>query len=402
MAASTIKVNLLFSIFSLCLFVNAYSSEVLTDVDATNSKEEQDCGCSSLNRENLVKNQDEVPVDQHPGEGQDETSAAKVQDARPPEHNIGENDGPELNPALKYSSEANKNSKRWNEMVYIEGGTFTMGIDRAIIPLDGESPSRRVTVDSFYTDIYETTNSEFMRFIQATQYLTDAERFGDSFVVEIALSEETKKDIVQAVAAAPWWLPVKGADWRHPEGPDSNITKRLNHPVTHISWTDANEFCKWSGKRLPTEAEWEYAARGGLENRLFPWGNKFNPNNDHMANIWQGTFPTTNTAEDGYIGTCPVNTFKPNGFGLYNTIGNVWEWTSDRWSIQHTNDSVKNPTGPQTGANRVKKGGSFMCHESYCYRYRCAARSQNDEESSAYNLGVRCVADHLPEDATEI
>ncbi|XP_062825803.1 formylglycine-generating enzyme isoform X4 [Anolis carolinensis] len=224
-----------------------------------------------------------------------------------------------------------------------------------------------------------------------------AERFGDSFVFEGMLSEQVKSEIHQAVAAAPWWLPVKGADWKHPDGPDSNIVDRMDHPVLHVSWNDAVAFCTWAGKRLPTEAEWEYSCRGGLENRLFPWGNKLHPNGQHYANIWQGDFPTSNTREDGYKGTAPVTAFPPNSYGLYNIVGNAWEWTSDWWSISHSADTAQNPKGPLTGTDRVKKGGSYMCHKSYCYRYRCAARSQNTPDSSASNLGFRCAADTLPD-----
>ncbi|XP_061051537.1 formylglycine-generating enzyme isoform X4 [Eubalaena glacialis] len=226
---------------------------------------------------------------------------------------------------------------------------------------------------------------------------TKAEKFGDSFVFEGMLSEQVKSDIQQAVAAAPWWLPVKGANWRHPEGPDSTVLHRPDHPVLHVSWNDAVAYCTWAGKRLPTEAEWEYSCRGGLQNRLFPWGNKLQPKGQHYANIWQGEFPVTNTGEDGFRGTAPVDAFPPNGYGLYNIVGNAWEWTSDWWTIHHSvEETIINPKGPPSGKDRVKKGGSYMCHKSYCYRYRCAARSQNTPDSSASNLGFRCAADHLP------
>uniref|UniRef100_A0A8C5SJZ0 Sulfatase modifying factor 1 n=1 Tax=Laticauda laticaudata TaxID=8630 RepID=A0A8C5SJZ0_LATLA len=172
---------------------------------------------------------------------------------------------------------------------------------------------------------------------------------------------------------------------------------RLDHPVLHVSWNDAVAFCSWAGKRLPTEAEWEYSCRGGLENRLFPWGNKLHPNGQHYANIWQGEFPRSNTEEDGYKGTAPVTAFPPNGYGLYNIVGNAWEWTSDWWEINHSADETYSPKGPSEGSDRVKKGGSYMCHKSYCYRYRCAARSQNTPDSSASNLGFRCAADILPD-----
>nr|XP_054751108.1 formylglycine-generating enzyme-like [Lytechinus pictus] len=310
--------------------------------------------------------------------------------------------------ALKYSLEANDPIHhsvanmaafpRTHQMNYIEGGTFQMGTDSAKIYLDGESPSRLVTLDPYYIDVYEVSNYEFEWFVNTTGYSTEAENFGDSFVLEARISEEVKKDISQVVAAAPWWLPVKGADWRHPEGPDSDIYARMDHPVTHVSWNDATAYCKWANKRLPTEAEWENAARGGLKDRLFPWGNKLMPKGQHRVNIWQGEFPTTNTAEDGYAGTCPVTAFEPNGYGLYNTVGNAWEWVADWWTTVHSPEPQNNPVGPDEGKDKVKKGGSYMCHISYCYRYRCEARSQNSPDSSACNLGFRCASSYLPED----
>ncbi|XP_072797850.1 formylglycine-generating enzyme isoform X2 [Vicugna pacos] len=267
--------------------------------------------------------------------------------------------------AHRYSREANApgpgpGEQRFppTKMVPIPAGVFTMGTDDPQIKQDGEAPARRVAIDAFYMDAYEVSNAEFEKFVNSTGYLTEAEKFGDSFVFEGMLSEQVKSDIQQAVAAAPWWLPVKGANWRHPEGPDSTVVHRPDHPVLHVSWNDAVAYCTWAGKRLPTEAEWEYSCRGGLQNRLFPWGNKLQPKGQHYANIWQGEFPVTNTGEDGFRGTAPK--------------------------------------GPPSGKDRVKKGGSYMCHKSYCYRYRCAARSQNTPDSSASNLGFRCAADRLP------
>lgn len=175
----------------------------------------------------------------------------------------------------------------------------------------------------------------------------------------------------------------------------------MDHPVVHVSWNDAVNYCAWSEKRLPTEAEWEYACRGKLNQRLFSWGNKLNPHNEHWINIWQGEFPDKNTADDGYVGTAPVISFPNNSFGLKNILGNVWEWTADWWDIHHSSESAKNPKGPSSGTNRVKKGGSYLCHKSYCYRYRCAARSQNTPDSSAGNLGFRCAADALPKYLTK-
>ncbi|CAH1779519.1 unnamed protein product [Owenia fusiformis] len=300
----------------------------------------------------------------------------------------------------KYTSAANVESKytRTNNMVFIDGGTFQMGTNSPLIMADGEGPERETRVNDFYLDVHEVSNAEFELFVDATNHVTETETFGDSFVFEGIISEEIKKDITQAVAAAPWWLPVKKADWRHPEGPDTSLEGRMTHPVLHVSWNDAVAYCKWAGKRLPTEAEWEYACKGGLKNRLFPWGNKDVPKNTHKMNIWQGDFPNTNTAEDGYEKTCPVDEFEPqNKYGLKNMVGNAWEWTSDFWTPDHSNSAQDNPKGPETGTDKVKKGGSYMCHESYCYRYRCSARSQNTPDSSSSNLGFRCAADKLPE-----
>ncbi|XP_072454722.1 formylglycine-generating enzyme isoform X2 [Notamacropus eugenii] len=281
--------------------------------------------------------------------------------------------------AHKYSREANVAEPASPErpplspqMAHIPAGVFTMGTDDPQIKQDGEGPARRVRINSFYMDLYEVSNAEFEKFVNSTGYVTE-------------------------VAAAPWWLPVKGANWRHPEGPDSTILHRQDHPVLHVSWNDAVAYCTWAGKRLPTEAEWEYSCRGGLENRLYPWGNKLQPKGQHYANIWQGEFPVSNTGEDGYRGTAPVTAFPPNGYGLYNIVGNAWEWTSDWWSVHHSADETLDPKGPPSGSDRVKKGGSYMCHKSYCYRYRCAARSQNTPDSSASNLGFRCAASRLPD-----
>lgn len=276
------------------------------------------------------------------------------------------------------------------DMVLIQKGTFVMGSDSPIIPADGEGPAREVTVDGFLLDKYETSNSEFSAFVEATGHVTEAEKFGDSFVFDPLISEKVKEGISQAVAAAPWWLPVKGASWKHPEGLDSNIDDRMNHPVIHVSWNDAVKFCKWKGKRLPTEAEWEFACRTSLKNRLFPWGSNMMPKGEHRMNIWQGEFPLNNTKDDGFLATAPVDSFLQNDIGLYNMVGNVWEWTSDWWSTSHLRDPLINPKGPPSGTDKVKKGGSYMCHKKYCYRYRCGARSQNTPDSSASNLGFRC------------
>lgn len=287
-------------------------------------------------------------------------------------------------------SKRRENGDSVNPFILIPGGVFTMGTDEAVLPQDGEGPARRVQVGDFYIHKYEVSNREFAAFTEDTGYVTEAETFGDSFVLEMLLSESVKSGITQAVMNAPWWLPVKKASWRQPEGEDSDVEGRQDHPVVHVSWNDAVKFCQWVGGRLPTEAEWEYAARGGLEGRDYPWGNNPLPRGEHWMNIWQGNFPEENTAEDGYLGTAPVDSFPPNGFDLHNMAGNVWEWVSDWWSIRHSEEFQKDPQGPPSGKDKVKKGGSYICHPHYCFRYRCAARSQNTPDSSASNLGFRC------------
>ncbi|XP_053977624.1 formylglycine-generating enzyme [Hylaeus volcanicus] len=280
---------------------------------------------------------------------------------------------------------------RLKNMALIEGGSFAIGTNDPVFVADGEAPKRQIQLDSFYIDELEVSNDEFSKFVDATGHRTEAETFGDSFVFGGLLKEEVRANIPNVVARAPWWLPVNNVTWKHPEGPGSDLTHRMDHPVVHVSWNDAVAYCKWLGKRLPTEAEWEVACRGGLSDRLYPWGNKFVPNGQYRANTWQGDFPNNNTEEDGYVSTSPVTEFPPNKYGLRNMIGNVWEWTSDWW----TTDNMKrggptNPTGPTRGTDKVKKGGSYLCHESYCFRYRCAARSQNTPDTTAGNLGFRC------------
>ena len=277
-------------------------------------------------------------------------------------------------------------------MVYLRGGPFLMGSDVPSFPADGEGPVREVTLTPFWMDKYAVTNADFKRFVEATGYQTEAERYGWSFVFHLFLPQDHPP--TQAVATAPWWRQVHGAAWSRPEGPHSSVAGRMDHPVIHISWHDAHAYATWVDKRLPSEAEWEYAARGGLEGALYPWGDRLVPNKKHRCNIWQGTFPSKNTAKDGFEGTAPVDTFEPNGYGLYNMSGNVWEWCSDWWSATYHLDGLRqDPQGPPKGQAKVTKGGSYLCHASYCNRYRVAARTHNTPDSSTGHIGFRLVRD---------
>lgn len=277
--------------------------------------------------------------------------------------------------------------------VLLAGGSFLMGTeDSEGFPADGEGPVREVTLSPFRIDVHAVTNERFARFVGETGYVTEAERFGWSYVFAGFLPAALRRGAARP-PGTPWWCGVEGAHWRAPEGPGSTVDDRGGHPVVHVSWNDAVSYCRWSGARLPTEAEWEHAARGGLVQRRYPWGNELTPDGEHRCNIWQGHFPTKNTAEDGYRGTAPVDAFEPNGWGLYNMAGNVWEWCADWWGTEHTARPRTDPKGPGRGTSRVMRGGSYLCHHSYCNRYRVAARTSNTPDSSTGNLGFRCVRD---------
>lgn len=285
-------------------------------------------------------------------------------------------------------------------MVRLEGGTFLMGTDSdERWEADGEGPVREVTVAPFYIDATTVTNEQFARFIKETGYETDADKFGWSFVHQVHLKkgyvDKLRKS--HAVPGLQWWIAVPGAKWDKPEGDRSNIKQRMDHPVTQVSWNDAVAYCRWAGKRLAREAEWEFAARGGKEQAMYPWGDVLEPRGKHVCNIWQGKFPDEDSAEDGFSGTCPADHFPPNGFGLYNVSGNVWEWTNDwfcpHWHQPERCETRKNPMGPKSGTHKLQKGGSFLCHHSYCNRYRVAARSGNMPDSATANAGFRCVRD---------
>ena len=278
-------------------------------------------------------------------------------------------------------------------MVAIATGSFRMGSnDRWTYPGDGETPVHPVDVSSFAIATTTVTNAQYAEFVAATGYLTDAHRYGWSFVFAGLLPDDF--EATRAVASAPWWRQVYGADWAHPEGPQSGVDDRGDHPVVHVSWRDADAYCRWRGVRLPTEAEWECAARGGLDGAVFPWGDDLVPDDGHRMNVWQGTFPTDNSLDDGFLGTAPVDTFAPNGYGLHNMTGNVWEWCADWYDpAYYAHSPATDPRGPERGSHRVMRGGSYLCHASYCRRYRVAARSGNGLDSTTGNLGFRIAAD---------
>jgi sulfatase modifying factor 1 len=315
---------------------------------------------------------------------------------------------------------SSKNIQPPPRMVWIPGGAFAMGTDD-VRSFPNERPAHRVQVQGFWMDEHDVTNAEFAKFVTTTGYVTTAEKKPNWDELKKELPPDTPKpDDAMLVAGSlvftptsrpvplndlsAWWRWVPGANWRHPEGPASTIEDRENHPVVQVSWYDAVAYAKWAGKRLPTEAEWEFAARGGLEGKRYPWGDEFRPNGKYMANTWQGLFPVTNTAEDGFVGTSPVKSFPPNGYGLYDMAGNVWQWCSDWYRVDaFTQLSSKNvcsdPAGPAESwdpsdpytPKHVVKGGSFLCNPSYCESYRPSARRGTPPDTGASHTGFRCV-----------
>jgi formylglycine-generating enzyme len=304
---------------------------------------------------------------------------------------------------------------RASDMVWIPGGAYRMGSDRHY---PEEAPSHQVMVDGFWIDRTPVTNGQFKQFVVATGHVTTAEvppapkdypgapphmLYAGSLVFMRPRSTFDLCDWSQ------WWSFMEGADWRHPYGPRTNINVLDNHPVVHVSFADVLAYAKWAGKDLPTEAEWEFAARGGLDGAEFAWGDTFMPDGVHMANTWQGDFPRHNHSEDGYEHTSPVTAFPPNGYGLHDMIGNVWEWTSDWYSARHEADAAKaccipiNPRGGKEDQSydprqpnikiprKVLKGGSHLCAPNYCRRYRPAARHAEPVDTSASHVGFRCV-----------
>ncbi|MFK0195508.1 formylglycine-generating enzyme family protein [Kitasatospora sp. NPDC090308] len=291
-------------------------------------------------------------------------------------------------------------ARRTRGQLLLPGGTFAMGDAFGEgYPQDGEGPVHEVRLDPFHLDATTVTNAAFAAFVKATGYVTEAERLGVSAVFHLTV-QARPADVLGRATGTPWWLVVRGACWRHPYGPLSSIGELQNHPVVQVSWHDAQAYCAWAGKRLPTEAEWEFAARGGRVGNRFPWGDDLTPRGRWLCNIWQGDFPSRNTAEDGYLATAPARSYRPNGYGLWNPVGNVWEWcadafAADTYAARAGGPPVHDPRGPLSGpaGARVMRGGSYLCHDSYCYRYRVAARSGNTPESAAANIGFRCAND---------
>ena len=299
------------------------------------------------------------------------------------------------------------------DMILIEGGVFEMGADENIFSLDREHPKHPVYVNSFYMDKHEVTNKEFKRFVDATGYVTLAEK--KVYIKDTSTTHKTSTFAPGSLVFTPkeknnieshfsWWKWTVGANWKHPNGPESNIEKLDNYPVVHISYEDATAYANWCNKRLPTEAEWEYAARGGLKNNIYPWGNE--PVSSNFCNYWTGQFPYFNDTSDGYYGLAPVMKFQPNNFDLYDMAGNVWEICSDWFDQDYyltlsTNEPTKNPKGPTNSyypiegnePKKVIKGGSFLCNDSYCASYRVAARMPHSIETTTNHVGFRCVVD---------
>ena len=326
--------------------------------------------------------------------------------------------------AIPNRFKSNSNSIAPEGMVWIPGGVFSMGGDNNQARQD-EFPKHSVELNGFFMDATEVTNSQFAKFVAATGYITTAEKDIDWEEIKKQMPADTPKPDAQTLKAASlvfvptvgevnlqdygqWWNWSHGANWKHPRGIGSDIVGKDNHPVVHVSWDDANAYSKWAGKRLPTEAEWEYAARGGLENNIYTWGNQKVDEGKIHCNYFQGSFPYKNEGVDNFTGAAPVKSFEANGYGLYNMAGNVWEWCSDLYLNSYYDEFnnvklAKNPQGPTksfdpdepTVPKRAMRGGSFLCNESYCSGYRVSARMKSSADSSMEHLGFRCVADKL-------
>ena len=307
-------------------------------------------------------------------------------------------------------------AQRIDDMVWIPGSTYVMGNNHG--PPD-EAPRHAVALDGFWMDTLEVTNAQFKKFVDASGYVTLPEKQPElrslkegSGLDQLVILEEmnqpgsicsltiNSRNKIDERGAYSWWQYVPGANWKHPEGPDSSITDRMDHPVVHVSWLDVQEYCLWKGRILPTEAQWEYAARGGHDGWVYPWGNTRQPNDKWLHNIWQGEFPVEDTGEDGHTKTAPAGSFEPNDYGLYDMSGNVWEWCSDYYRPDYyLTTAIHNPRGPDGSwdplepniIKRVQRGGSFMCSEQYCTGYRVSARMKGEEDTGAFHTGFRCV-----------
>ncbi|WP_071674685.1 formylglycine-generating enzyme family protein [Nioella nitratireducens] len=278
-----------------------------------------------------------------------------------------------------------------DESVVIPGGVALVGTDRPDIPVDAEGPLRKRKIKPFRIDATAVTNARFARFVAATGYVTEAERFGNSFVFHSFLPPDAPP--THGVVGSEWWRMVEAAHWRQPHGPLVPEAYHDDHPAVQISWADATAFAAWAGGRLPTEVEWEHAARGGLGDVRFPWGDQEPDDSDFLpCNIWQGPFPRHNTGADGFVATAPARSFAPNGYGLYNMVGNVWEWTSEPFRVRSLKKAAQRAHQGKAGY-KLQKGGSFLCHISYCYRYRIAARHGNAPDTGTPHQGMRLVYD---------
>jgi len=298
--------------------------------------------------------------------------------------NVGSGEAPEISSRGKAG-----------EVVAVKGGETFVGTHEAILPVDGEGPERKVTIGDFFLEAETVTVARFAEFVAATGYVTEAEKFGCAAVFAGLLND--KSLIAENVTQTPWWARVDQAIWSMPEGPGSSIEDRVDHPVTQVSWNDAVAFAGWVGGRLPTEAEWEHAARGGNRRRRYPWGDEEPTDEKTFCNIWQGSFPYQNTLADVFFGTSPVCSFEPTENGFYNLSGNVWEWTSDAFRVRSLSRQAKiRNEQARKNADKVLKGGSFLCHKSYCYRYRIAARMGLSPDSASSNTGFRIAYDVMP------
>ncbi|XP_078278343.1 inactive C-alpha-formylglycine-generating enzyme 2 isoform X1 [Rhinoraja longicauda] len=296
---------------------------------------------------------------------------------------------PVLSLLLLEPAEAFVDGDLLEKTVNLPGGRFLMGTNEADAR-DGKNPVREVTVKPFAINQHPITNAEFREFIRSQKYKTEAESFGWSFVFEDFVSEELKSKVTQKIESAPWWLPIERAFWRQPSGPGSGIKDKMENPVVQVSWNDATTYCQWKGLRLPTEEEWEFAARGGLEGRVYPWGNKFQPN---RTNLWQGKFPEQDTAEDGYHGVSPVNAFPPqNHYGIYDMLGNIWEWTDSEYV------PAGQPVKVESQKMYVLRGSSWIdsVDGRVNHKARVTSRMGNTADSASDNLGFRCAKSLAP------